>query len=67
MSLSKALFVFLALLSLAFSRNLQTATNNANSIETPSFLAEVEQALATATPNNAKLDFLIDIDPDIVI
>lgn len=66
MSLSKTLVVLLAVLSLAFSRNLQTATTDANSIESPSFLAEVEQALATATPNNAKLDFLIDIDPDIV-
>lgn len=66
MSLSKLIFVFLALLSLAFARNLQTATTTTNSLESPSFLAEVEQALATATPNNARLDFLIDLDPDIL-
>ena len=66
MSLTKIILISLALLSLALGRNLQTATTTTNSIESPSFLEEVEKALATATPNNAKLDFLIDLDPDIL-
>ena len=66
MSLTKIILISLALLSLALARNLQTATTTTNSIESSSFLEEVENALATATPNNDKLDFLIDLDPDIL-
>lgn len=67
MSLTKFIFVLLALLSLACARNLQTATTTTNSLESPSFLAEVEHALTNATPNNARLDFLIDLDPDTLV